>query len=156
MDQKFMILAVEEAKKGLKNIGEGPFGACIVKNGKVIAVGNNTVVKNNDPTAHAEINAIRKACKKLSSFKLNGCDIYSICEPCPMCLAAIYWARLDKLYFGCTRFEAAQIGFDDQLFYDELQKPLGQRKLSTVPNVCHKECFELFKIWEKKTDRIDY
>lgn len=151
-----MILAIKEAKKGLQNTGAGPFGACIVKNGKVIAVGNNTVVKTNDPTAHAEINTIRKACKKLDSFKLNGCEIYSTCEPCPMCLAAIYWARLDKLYYGCTRYEAAEIDFDDQFIYDEFKKTQEKRKLLTISDVCHEECRELFKIWKNKTDRIDY
>jgi len=151
-----MFQAIKKAKKGLQNVGEGPFGACIVKNDKLISFGNNTVVKDNDPTAHAEINAIRKACKKLNSFKLDGCEIYSTCEPCPMCLAAIYWARIDKLYYGCTRYEAAEIDFDDQFIYDEFKKAQEERKLKTIPDFCHKECLELFKIWKNKSDKIDY
>ena len=151
-----MQIAIDAAKEGLQTVGEGPFGACIVKDDKVIAIGNNRVVTESDPIAHAETVAIRKACKKLGHFELKGCDLYSTCEPCPMCFGTIYWARLDRMYYGCTRHEAAKIGFDDQLIYDELAKEESKRRLKTIPDFMHDECLELFKIWEKKKDRVEY
>ena len=135
MNAKFMQVAIDEAKKGLQESGQGPFGACIVKNDEVIAVGNNHVVAHNDPTSHAEIVTIRRACEKLKHFELKGCEIYSTSEPCPMCFGAIYWCRLDKMYYGCTRHEAAEIGFDDQLIYDELEKEIGKNVLSSGNSV---------------------
>lgn len=151
-----MQIAMKEAFKGLKNVGEGPFGACIVKGSKVISVGNNRVVTDNDPTQHAEIVAIRRACFQLKTFNLKGCELYSTCEPCPMCFGAIYWARLDKLIYGCTRFEAAKIGFDDQLIYDELKKKELDRKLVTISKFARDKCKKLFENWENKKDRVEY
>ena len=156
MNKKYMQTAIEKAKKGLENIGEGPFGACVVKNGEVLATANNRVVKNNDPTAHAEILSIREASKKLKTFKLSGCEIYSTCEPCPMCLAAIYWSRIDTLYFGADRKDAAKVNFDDKFFYKELQKPITERSLEEIGDVLKNECLELFKTWEKKKDKVLY
>lgn len=156
MDKKFMLLAIKEAKKGLETVGEGPFGACIVKNNEVIAVGNNRVVTDKDPTAHAEIVAIRRACQKLGSFELKGCEIYITCEPCPMCFGAIYWCRLEKMYYGCTRQEAAEIGFADQFIYDELAKDEKDRSLETFPKIWHEECKELFETWQNKENKIMY
>ncbi|MBN2015807.1 nucleoside deaminase [Candidatus Dojkabacteria bacterium] len=156
MDKQFMNIAIEAAKRGLQTVGEGPFGACLVKDGRVISVGNNTVVRDNDSTAHAEINVIRDACKKLDTFNLSGCEIYSTCEPCPMCLAAIYWARIDKLYFGCSRSDAANIGFDDEFFYHEVQKTYDKRNIKTIGNQMRHECLDIFKIWQDKNDKVMY
>jgi len=156
MNNQFMQKAIEEARSGMQQGHGGPFGACIVKNGKIIGIGHNTVVKDNDPTAHAEVNAIREACRKLNSFELKGCEIYSLCEPCPMCFGAIYWCRLERMYYGCTRHEAAKIGFDDQFIYEELAKEEAQRRLKTISNVMHIESLKLFKLWEKKEDKVQY
>jgi len=153
---KFMQLAIDEALKGLKEKGQGPFGACIVKGKEIISVGNNQVVLQNDPTMHAEICAIRRACQKLKTFDLSGCVIYSTCQPCPMCLSAIYWARLDGLVYGCTKDEAGEIGFDDAFIYEELGKEEIKRKLKTTNNFMHDECKKLFEIWEEKKDRTEY
>jgi guanine deaminase len=127
----FLFQAVELSADCLKSLKGGPFGALIVKDGVVIATGVNEVLGNNDPTAHAEVQAIRAASRKLNNFDLAGCVIYSSCEPCPMCLAAIYWARIDAIYFANSREDAASIGFDDDFLYQELQKPLEQRKIPT-------------------------
>ncbi|MBC7467494.1 MAG: nucleoside deaminase [Bdellovibrio sp.] len=137
-----------------KNMG-GPFGAVITKDGKVIAEGSNQVTSTNDPTAHAEMVAIRNACKTLNTFDLAGCEIYSSCEPCPMCLSAIYWARLDKIYFANSRQDAADIGFDDDFIYQEIPKPLESRKLACV-HVSSPEANAVFKEWMKKVDKIEY
>jgi tRNA(Arg) A34 adenosine deaminase TadA len=128
---KFMQAAIDLARENLKFKNGGPFGAVIVKNGKIIGRGVNTVTTNNDPTAHAEVNAIREACENLNTFRLEGCDIYSSCEPCPMCLGAIYWARPRKLFFATSREDAAKAGFDDAEIYKELELPFAKRKLPT-------------------------
>ena len=133
----------------------GPFGAVIVKDGGVIGRGWNRVTSANDPTAHAEIMAIRDACRTLQSFDLSGCEIYSSCEPCPMCLAAIYWARIDRLYFAATRDDAAHAGFDDAHFYEEIAKPRHARRLA-AEQLLQNEARKAFDLWMKKPERIRY
>src|SRR5438045_1315378 len=123
-DEYFMQRAIRLAQNGMDSNAGGPFGALVVKDGEIIAEGSNRVTSTNDPTAHAEIVAIRNACQKLNSFQLDGCRIYTSCEPCPMCLGAIYWARPEKVFFACTREDAANVGFDDQFIYDEIEKPI--------------------------------
>jgi len=151
----FLKKSIELSRKNiLDNVG-GPFGAVIIKDGKVIAEGSNQVTSTNDPTAHAEMVAIRNACKVLNTFDLEGCEIYSSCEPCPMCLSAIYWARLDKIYFANSRQDAAAIGFDDDFIYQEIPKPLEARTLSCV-HVTLPEAQTVFKEWMNKSDKIEY
>lgn len=135
--------------------GGGPFGAVIVKDGKIIAESSNSVTIDNDPTAHAEVNVIRKACKVLNSFELVGCEIYSSCEPCPMCLGAIYWSRLDELYFGNTKEDAADIGFDDSFIYDELNVSVENRRVKTS-QFMREESILAFQEWETKMDKTEY
>lgn len=135
--------------------GGGPFGAVIVKNGKIIAEGVNKVTKKNDPTAHAEITAIREASKKLKNFNLKGCEIYTSCEPCPMCLSAIYWANISKIYFANTKKDAAKIGFRDDHIYHELAAPLYKRKIPTKQGL-RDEALKAFELWEYKEDKIKY
>lgn len=153
-NEKFMKKAIAASIKNIEQDG-GPFGAVIVKDGKVIATGGNRVTANNDPTAHAEISAIRKACKKLNTFDLSGCEIYSSCEPCPMCLSAIYWAHLDRLYYGNTKKDAANIGFDDSFIYDELDLKPAERKIPSTQKL-RDEAIKAFQIWDEKTDKIEY
>ena len=153
-NEKFMLKAIELSKKSVKN-GGGPFGAVIVKDGKIIAEGTNSVTKNNDPTAHAEINAIREAAKKINNFDLSGAEIYTSCEPCPMCLGAIYWARIDKIYFANTKDDAKNIGFDDSFIYEEIEKPISQRKIPTV-QILRDKAIEAFEMWKEKEDKIEY
>jgi len=147
----------EAVKLSLKNINEGggPFGAVIVKDGEIIAKGTNRVTANNDPTAHAEINAIREATQKLGTFDLSGCQIYSSCEPCPMCLGAIYWARLDKIYFANTKIDARDIDFDDSFIYEELEKPIEKRKIPTK-QILREEAIVAFEKWRAKEDKMEY
>jgi guanine deaminase len=148
----------EAIKLSVNNVQEGkggPFGCVIVKNGKIVARGVNEVTTTNDPTAHAEVVAIREACKKLNSFDLSGCEIYASCEPCPMCLGAIYWARIDKLYFGNTKQDAAAINFDDQFIYDEIDKPIAERKLS-IRQLLRDEALEAFIKWQQTVDKTEY
>jgi tRNA(Arg) A34 adenosine deaminase TadA len=133
----------------------GPFGALIVRNGKVIAEGGNEVLLTNDPTAHAEIIAIRRACQKVGEFSLAGATLYSSCEPCPMCLSTIYWAQIDRIVFANTRDAAEKIGFIDRLLYDEVAKTPQQRKL-TCTHLPLKEAQAVFKAWKSKTDRVNY
>ena len=133
----------------------GPFGAVIVKDGKIISEGWNQVTSSNDPTAHAEIVAIRKACEKLEAFDLNGAEIYTSCEPCPMCLSAIYWARIDKIYYANTRNDAAAIHFDDEFLYQELKKDIPHRKVP-MQQCLHKEAQAVFTEWKNKADKIHY
>ncbi len=133
----------------------GPFGAVIVKDGKIIARGSNLVTSTNDPTAHAEVVAIRNACKELGSFQLDDCEIYTSCEPCPMCLGAIYWARPAKIYFGCTKKDAADIHFDDSFIYEEIPLPVDKRSIPTV-QFLREEAVEAFKAWTNKEDKIAY
>lgn len=153
--KELMKRAIDLSRKHmLKGVG-GPFGAVITKNGKVIAEGWNQVTSTNDPTAHAEVVAIRKASAKLKNFDLSGCEIYTSCEPCPMCLAAIYWARLEKIYFANTREDAAAINFDDDFLYRELTKDLKSRKIK-VTQIARKEALKVFDLWHSKQDKIAY
>lgn len=133
----------------------GPFGAVIIKDGEIISEGWNQVTSSNDPTAHAEVVAIRNACKILNTFNLQGCVLVTSCEPCPMCLAASYWARVDKIYYANTRFDAADIGFDDSFFYDELSKEIEHRQVPMI-TLLRDEGLVAFKAWSEKTDRIEY
>ena len=148
--RKVIALSIENIKKG-----GGPFGAVIVKDGKIIATGVNRVTANTDPTAHAEVNAIRKAAKKLGTFDLAGCDIYSSCEPCPMCLGAIYWAHLDKMYYGNSKTDARNIGFDDSFIYDEINLNPENRRVKTV-QLLPEEAIEAFKTWTLEVDKVCY
>ncbi|HOU83050.1 MAG TPA: nucleoside deaminase [Bacteroidales bacterium] len=153
-DIYFLKLAIELAKENVKN-GGGPFGAVIVKDGQIIAKGTNRVTSHNDPTAHAEIVAIRQACEKLNDFQLTDCIIYSSCEPCPMCLGAIYWARPKKLVFAADKFDAANAGFDDSMIYDEIQLPYYDRHLETI-NLRIDESLQPFELWMSENDKITY
>ena len=153
-DIYFLKLAIELAKDNVKN-GGGPFGAVIVKDGEIIAKGTNRVTANNDPTAHAEIVAIRQACDVLNDFQLKDCVIYSSCEPCPMCLGAIYWARPKKLVFAANKFDAANAGFDDSLIYDEINLPYGDRLLETV-NLRIDESLQPFILWMSENNKKTY
>lgn len=145
---KFMDIAIEEAKKGIEKRDGGPFGAVIVKDGKVIATGHNEVICSHDPTAHAEIVAIRKASKVLERFDLSDCELYTTCEPCPMCFGAIHWAKIRKVYYGATRHDAKEIGFDDEYIYEVLSNKTRDKKLS-MENVERDNCLEIFKVYEK-------
>lgn len=153
-NEKYMRLAIEKSIESVEN-GGGPFGAVIVKDGEVVAVASNSVTIDNDPTAHAEVNAIRQACRKLGSFNLSGCEIYASCEPCPMCLASIYWARIDKLYYANTKSDADKIGFSDSFIYEEFAKPESKRSIKVV-SLLRDEALEAFKRWEAKTDKTEY
>lgn len=155
MQKKFMLRAIELAKSNIESQNGGPFGAVIVKNGEIIGEGANGVVCRNDPTAHAEVVAIREACKYLNSFQLEGCEIYSSCEPCPMCLGAIYWARPDKLYYAATRDHAAEADFDDSFIYDEVSLPIKERKIPTK-QFMQDEAKAVFKEWIAKDLHIKY
>jgi guanine deaminase len=151
----FMMRAIELSEQSIVN-GTGPFGAVIVdENGQIIAESHNEVTKNNDPTAHAEICAIRNACQKIGNFKLPKCSIYTSCEPCPMCIAAIYWAHIDTVYYGNTREDANEIHFNDNHIYEELQKPLHKRTIRMIP-LCRDEALNAFDIWSKKEDKTPY
>ncbi len=146
--------AIRMSRESVKN-GGGPFGAVIVKAGKIIAKASNSVTKENDPTAHAEVTAIRKAAKLLGTFDLSGCDIYTSCEPCPMCFGAVYWAHLDKLYFANDKSDAKKIGFDDSFIYDEIERPFDQRSIPNIQIMRH-EALQAFKDWEEKEDKTKY
>ena len=154
-EKHFLLLAVEEAAKGMNGGHGGPFGCIIVQGDTVIAGGHNAVTSTNDPTAHAEVVAIREACQKLGSFQLTGCEIYCSCEPCPMCFGAIYWARPDKVYYANNRHDAADIGFDDQFIYDELNKPNSACKIPMV-EVDMPEAKAVFASWQIKKDKVEY
>ena len=142
-----MRMAITLSEQNVKQNQGGPFGAVIVKNGKVIAASANRVISETDPTAHAEVSAIRLACKELKTYDLSGCEIYTSCEPCPMCMGAIYWARIDKVYYANTKTDAAYIGFDDHLIYRELEFDMANRKLR-FEQVLRDEAFAVFKLWE--------
>lgn len=144
-------LSIEKMRAGIG----GPFGAVVVKDGEIIARGFNKVTSTNDPTAHAEVVAIREACEKLGTFQLDDCEIYTSCEPCPMCLGAIYWARPKKVYYGNTKKDAADIQFDDQFIYDELELKLDDRKLPMIP-LLREEALVAFEEWKNKTDKQEY
>ena len=154
MNNKFMERAIELSIESINNNG-GPFSSVIIKEGKIIAEGSNKVTSTNDPTAHGEIVAIRQACKKLNDFNLKGCELYSTCEPCPMCLSAIYWAHIDKIYYANTRNDAQKIDFDDSFIYSEFQKKINKRKIPMI-QVMRNEALKAFELWDKKTDKVKY
>ncbi len=147
--------AISLAQKGIDSNSGGPFGAVVVKEGEIVGEGCNQVTSTNDPTAHAEVVAIRNACKNLDSFQLDGCILYTSCEPCPMCLGAIYWARPTKVFFACTREDAANIGFDDHFIYDEIERPIEERHIKTV-NFLRDAGLTVFENWENKTNKMEY
>ena len=151
---KFMLKAIELSIKSAKTTG-GPFGCVVVKDNKIISEGFNKVTLTNDPTAHGEIVAIREACSKLNTFNLSGCELYSSCEPCPMCLSAIYWSRIDKIFYANTRDEAKNIDFDDSFIYSEINKRIEDRKVEMI-QMHRDDALKAFKIWDEKTDKIKY
>ena len=152
--KKFMSKAIELSINSANTMG-GPFGSVIVKDDKIIAEGSNKVTCSNDPTAHGEIVAIREASKNLNTFDLSGCEIYTSCEPCPMCLSAIYWSRLDKIYYANTREDAKNIDFDDSFIYTEIPKKIDDRKIK-MTQILRDEALKAFEIWDKKVDKIKY
>lgn len=153
-DCRFMQMAIDLSVASVAN-GGGPFGAVIVRNGEVLATGTNSVTESNDPTAHAEVNAIRAACVKIGHFKLDGCTVYSSCEPCPMCLSALYWAGVERLFYGNTKADAKAIDFDDSFIYDEIAKPYTERSIPSR-NIMREEALRAFRAWEAKPDKIKY
>ena len=153
-DREFMQMAIDLSIESVAN-GGGPFGAVIVRNGDVIATGSNRVTKSCDPTAHAEVSAIREACAKEQNFKLDGCTCYTSCEPCPMCLSALYWAGISRIVYGNTKEDAKAINFDDSFIYDEIAKPYEQRKIP-CQNLMRKEALAGFRAWSEKEDKVEY
>ena len=153
-DKEFMREAIRLSMNSVET-GGGPFGAVIVKDGRIIAGTSNSVTLDNDPTAHAEVNCIRKACKALGTFDLSGCDIYTSCEPCPMCLGAIYWARIKKVFYGNTKKDAADINFADDFIYKELEQRYGERTVPFIP-LLRDEALSSFRAWEEKQDKVEY
>lgn len=151
---RWMREAIRLSVENVKNNG-GPFGAVIVKDGKLVATGVNRVTDSCDPTAHAEVSAIRAACQKLHTYNLEGCEIFTSCEPCPMCLSAIYWAHIDRVYYGNTKEDAKQINFDDSFIYDELALDPSQRQLPSEP-LLREEALEAFKLWAETDDKTEY
>jgi tRNA(Arg) A34 adenosine deaminase TadA len=154
MSKEFMKRAIELSIKSV-NSGTGPFGAVLVKDNQIIAEGFNKVTSSNDPTSHAEIVAIRMACKVLNNFNLEGCDLYTTCEPCPMCLSAIYWARINKIYYANTRNDAQKIDFSDAMIYEELNKTIKDRKIP-MHQMMRDDALKAFDMWDKKEDKIKY
>ena len=154
MKNRFMSRAIELSIESVKS-GGGPFGSVIIKNNEIISEGMNRVTKNNDPTAHGEIVAIRNACKNLNDFSLKGCELYTSCEPCPMCLSAIYWSRIDKIYYANTRDDAKKIDFDDSLIYSELTKKIKERKIPTT-QLMRDEALQGFKLWKNTENKVRY
>jgi guanine deaminase len=152
---EYMRMAIALSEQNVAQGLGGPFGAVIVKDKKVVAASANTVVPSNDPTAHAEVSAIRLACQELNTYNLEGCVIYTSCEPCPMCLGAIYWARIEKIYYANNKSDAAAIGFDDQFIYEELDRPKEQRKLPVV-EMLRDEALGAFKAWETSVAKTHY
>jgi len=152
---RFMEQAIALATENVTSGRGGPFGAVIVRDGQVVATGVNRVTQSNDPTAHAEVVAIREACRKLGTFWLAGCDVYTSCEPCPMCLSAIYWAHVRSIYYGNSAADAARIGFDDSFLYDEIRKPLDQRKIP-IKNMLAEKAWESFAAWEASPFKVKY
>lgn len=155
MKEQFMQEAIELARKGIKQNQGGPFGAIVVKNNQIIGRGNNRVLANFDPTAHAEIVAIREACQSIGHFNLQGSILYTSCEPCPMCLGAIYWSRIDKIIYAANREDAKNIGFDDEFFYQELSKPIEQR-LIPMHELMREQALVAFTEWQNKADKTPY
>ena len=154
MKNRFMSRAIELSIESVKS-GGGPFGSVIIKNNEIISEGMNRVTKNNDPTAHGEIVAIRNACKNLNDFSLKGCELYTSCEPCPMCLSAIYWSRIDKIYYANTRDDAKKIDFDDSLIYSELTKKIKERKIPTT-QLMRDEALQGFTFWKNTENKVKY
>ena len=154
MKNKFMQRAIELSIESI-NSGGGPFGSVIVKDEKIISEGMNRVTVDNDPTSHGEIVAIRNACKKLNTFNLSNCSLYSSCEPCPMCMSAIYWSRIGKVYYANTRDDAKKINFDDSLIYSEIPKKNEEKKIP-IKQMMRNEALKAFDLWDKKTDKIEY
>lgn len=155
MGNPFMARAIQLSIENVYSGRGGPFGAVVVKDGAVIAEGSNQVTSTNDPTAHAEVVAIREACRNLALFDLEGCEIYCSCEPCPMCLGAIYWARVSRIYFANADEDASKIGFDDSLIYRELAQPHAERKIPMI-QMMREEALEAFRAWQNKPDKIEY
>ena len=153
--ENFMREAIRLAEDGMRGGRGGPFGCVIVRRGEIVARGNNRVTSTNDPTAHAEVTAIREACGALKTFKLDDCELYTSCEPCPMCLAAIYWAHIQKIFYGNTRVDAAAIGFDDDFIYRQIPLPPDQQAIAMRP-LLHAEAQTTFAEWAKKTDKVRY
>ena len=154
LKNNFMLKAIELSVSSTNNAG-GPFGCVIVKDNKIIAEGSNKVTSSNDPTAHAEIVAIRDACQKLNTFNLSGSDLYSSCEPCPMCLSAIYWSHIDNIFYANTRDDAKKINFDDSFIYSEFSKKIEDRKIP-IKQMLRDEALKAFDLWNKKIDKIEY
>ena len=154
MKNKFMQRAIELSIESI-NSGGGPFGSVIVKDDRIISEGMNRVTVDNDPTSHGEIVAIRNACKKLNTFNLSNCSLYSSCEPCPMCMSAIYWSRIGKVYYANTRDDAKKINFDDSLIYSEISKKNEDKKIP-IKQMLRDEALKAFELWDKKTDKIEY
>ena len=154
LKNNFMLRAIELSVNSANNAG-GPFGCVIVKDNKIIAEGSNKVTSSNDPTAHAEIVAIRDACQKLNTFNLSGSDLYSSCEPCPMCLSAIYWSHIDNIFYANTRDDAKKINFDDSFIYSEFSKKIEDRKIP-IKQMLRDEALKAFELWNQKTDKIEY
>jgi guanine deaminase len=152
---EFMREAIRLSQENMRSGKGGPFGCVIVKDGQIIGRGWNQVTSSHDPTAHAEVTAIRDACKNLGSFQLDGCTVYTSCEPCPMCMGALYWARPEKIYFGNTKKDAADIGFDDSFIYEELALSMPERKLAMQP-LLREEALAAFREWAEKQDKIEY
>lgn len=154
-EKEFMQIAIQRSAEGMRRNEGGPFGAIVVRGDTIVGVGNNRVLLTNDPTAHAEVVAIRDACKNLNTFQLTDCVIYTSCEPCPMCLGAIYWARPKAVYFGCSKEDAAGIGFDDQFIYEELEVPLPERRIP-MRQILREEARKVFSEWAVKPDKTPY
>lgn len=155
MASEFMQKAIAESLDGMRKNEGGPFGAVIVKDGEIVVAAHNEVIMTNDPTAHAEVTAIRKAAKLLGRFDLSDCEIYSSCEPCPMCLSAIYWAKIKRLHYGCTAQDAADVNFDDKFIYDAIRGVAGEKRME-VTNEDREECLAAFKEWARKDNRTEY
>jgi guanine deaminase len=155
MNGKFMREAIRLSIQMMRRGNGGPFGAVVVRDGKIVGRGSNLVTSANDPTAHAEIVAIRAACQRLKTFQLDDCELYTSCEPCPMCLSAIYWARLGSVFYGNTRQDAAKIDFDDDFIYREVALPIGKRTLK-MKQLLHDEALAAFAEWQRKTDKVLY
>lgn len=155
MNQKFMREAIRLSIEMMRRGHGGPFGAVVVQGGKIVGRGCNAVTSSNDPTAHAEVVAIRAACARLKTFRLEDCELYTSCEPCPMCLSAIYWAHIRAVFYGNTRQDAAKIAFDDEFIYREVGLPIRRRKLA-MKQLLHAEALAAFREWERKTDKVTY
>ncbi len=154
-EERFMIEAIKMSREGIDRNEGGPFGCVIVKGDEIVGRGNNRVTSQNDPTAHAEVVAIREACRNLGTFQLDECEIFTSCEPCPMCLGAIYWARPKAIYYANTRVHAADIGFDDSMIYDEMNVAIDKRKIPII-QVPLKEALDVFESWKSKSDKTAY